>query len=125
MFAVPLAFALETNAFFLYAALELGWSTYDSWWGVAIILGSPLLAGAGIGLAFDELKRAILLSWGVGFASAAAAALLFALPYTLEVVGTTGRHTGHAWTAGFVATLAILPLGSIGAALAASANSIE
>lgn len=123
--AIPLAFALETTAFFLYAAVELDWSTFDSWWGLIIIMGSPLVAGAGIGLAFENMKKAIVTSWVVGLSAAVSAAVLFALPYTLHAVENTGRYTGLAWTAGFIAALAILPLGAIGAALAVSANSIE
>jgi hypothetical protein len=123
--AVPLAYFLETAAFFLYAALELDWSTYDSWWGIIVIMGSPLMAGAGIGLAFDDMRKAIVLSWAVGASACISSALLFALPYTLDVVESSGRHTGLAWTAGFVAALAILPLGAIGSALAVSANHIE
>jgi hypothetical protein len=122
--AIPLAFALET-AFFLYAALELDWSTFDSWWGLVVIMGAPLVAGAGIGLAFENMKKAIVMSWIVGLSASISAAVLFALPYTIHAVESTGRHSGLAWTAGFVAALAILPLGAIGAALAVSANSIE
>jgi hypothetical protein len=123
--AIPLAFALETTAFFLYAALELDWSTFDSWWGLVVIMGAPLVAGAGIGLAFENMKKAIVMSWIVGLSASISAAVLFALPYTIHAVESTGRHSGLAWTAGFVAALAILPLGAIGAALAVSANSIE
>jgi FtsH-binding integral membrane protein len=123
--AVPLAFFLETTAFFLYAALELDWSTFDSWWGLIVIMGSPLVAGAGLGLAFENMKRAIVLSWAVGASACIASGLLFALPYTLEVVDNTGKYTGLSWTAGFMAALAILPLSAIGAALAVSANNIE
>jgi len=123
--AIPLAFFLETTAFFLYAALELDWSTFDSWWGLVVIMGAPLVAGAGIGLAFDNMKRAILTSWVVGISASISAAVLFALPYTMHAVESTGRHSGLAWTAGFIAALAILPLGAIGAALAVSANTIE
>ncbi|MFH0815655.1 MAG: hypothetical protein V1934_02410 [Methanobacteriota archaeon] len=123
--AVPLAFALETTAFFLYSALELDWSTFDSWWGLVIIMGAPVVAGAGIGLAFENMKRAIVTSWAVGLSASISTAVLFAIPYTIDAVESTGRHTGLAWTAGFVAALAILPLGAIGAALAVSANNIE
>ena len=52
------------------------------------------------------------------------AAVLFALPYTLHAVANTGKYTGLAWTAGFVAAIAILPLGAIGTSLAVSANNI-
>jgi hypothetical protein len=123
--AIPLAFGLETTAFFLYSALELSWSTYDTWWGLVIIMGAPLVAGAGIGLAFESMKKAIFVSWMVGLSASVSAAVLFALPYTLHAVANTGKYTGLAWTAGFVAALAILPLGAIGSALAVSANNIE
>jgi hypothetical protein len=88
-------------------------------------MGSPLVAGAGIGLAFDNMKKAIVTSWIVGLSASISAAVLFALPYTTHAVESVGRHSGLAWTAGFVAALAILPLGAIGAALAVSTNSIE
>ncbi len=123
--AMPLAFVLEATAFFLYAALELDWSTFDSWWGIVVIMGCPLVAGAGLGLAFDDMKKAIVVSWAVGAAACIASGLLFALPYTMKVVENTGKYTGLSWTAGFVAALAILPLSAIGAALAVSANNIE
>jgi hypothetical protein len=123
--AVPLAFVLESTAFFLYAALELDWSTFDSWWGVVVIMACPLAAGAGIGLAFENMKQAVLLAWAVGISASIASAVLFASPYTMGVVDNTGIYSGLAWTAGFVSALAALPLGAIGAALAVSANTIE
>ena len=88
-------------------------------------MGAPLVAGAGIGLAFENMKKAIVMSWAVGVSASISAAVLFALPYATHAIESTGRHSGLAWTAGFVAALAILPLGAIGAALAVSATSIE
>jgi len=123
--SMPFSFIMITLAFFLYDAMEVPWSAYDSWWGLIVIGGIPVMAGFAIGISFDRLKPALLATWGVGVAAAIASALLFASPYLMNVIENTGKYTGHAWTGAFVAFITILPLSAIGALLAASSNIVE
>jgi hypothetical protein len=123
--AAPLGFLMLTLAFFLYDALELPWSAYDSWWGLIIIGGLPVMVGFAIGITFDRLKPALFATWGVSVAAAVSSTLLFASPYLMKVIDNTGKFTGHAWTGAFVALITILPLSAIGASLAVSSNIIE
>jgi hypothetical protein len=123
--ATPLSFVLMTCASFLYAALELPWSAYDSWWGLILIAAVPLLSGAAVGLAFDRMRPALVAAWSVGLASAASSGILLALPYLLGLVHNTGRFSGQAWTTGFLAFLAIMPFVAIGSALAVASNTVE
>lgn len=123
--SAPLGFIMLTFAFFLYDALELSWSAYDTWWGLIVIGGIPVMVGFGIGISFDKLKPALFTAWGVGVAAAVASTLLFASPYLMKVIENTGKYTGHAWTGVFIALIAILPLTAIGVSLAVSSNIIE
>ena len=110
---------------FLYGALELPWSAYDSFWGFVLIILAPFFCGAAFGIGTGRMRDAIIVSWAVSLAATGLGAFLSNIPFMYGAVSGGGAYVGQGWTAVFLFIVAFIATTSAGAAVARAASEIE
>ncbi|MEW5937527.1 MAG: hypothetical protein AB1665_06895 [Candidatus Thermoplasmatota archaeon] len=124
--ALPSSAAMMCLATLLFIAWELPWSSYASLWGIALTLGLPALAGAGVGIGMRSLKGGILATWILAGIGTTAGAVLFETPYLIGMVSAhTPAYVGHAWLGWTICLLANLSCSAVGCGIARAASEIE
>lgn len=122
---VPGALVMMTLVAFLYGALELPWSAYDSLGGFVLIILVPFFCGAAFGIGTNRMRDAIIVAWAVSLAATALGAYLSNLPYSYGTVSGGSAYVGQGWTVVFLFIVAFISTTSAGAAVARAASEVE